>query len=63
MTNFRIERGHFAQAQVDLWANAEARFRNWPVVYALDGKDKIYVGESLGVAARLKQHLASDEKR
>lgn len=63
MTSFRIERGPFAAAQIEAWAQLDPRFRNWPVVYALDGEDRIYVGESLNVATRFRQHLASPEKR
>ena len=63
MTSFRIERGPFAATQIEAWAELDPRFRNWPVVYALDGADQIYVGESLNVATRFRQHLASPEKR
>ena len=63
MTSFRIERGPFAISQIETWAQLDPRFRNWPVVYALDGDDRIYVGESLNVASRFRQHLASPEKR
>ena len=63
MTNFRIERGLFAPTQIEAWLQLDPRFRNWPVVYALDGDDRIYVGESLNVATRFRQHLASEEKR
>ena len=59
MTSFRIERGPFAVSQIEAWAQLDPRFRNWPVVYALDGDDQIYVGESLNVATRFRQHLAS----
>lgn len=62
MTSFRIERGPFAPAQIAAWAQLDPRFRNWPVVYALDGEDRIYIGESLNVATRFRQHLASAEK-
>ena len=62
MTSFRIERGPFAASQVDAWALQDPQFRNWPVVYALDGADRIYVGESSGVVTRFRQHLASDKK-
>ena len=62
MTSFRIERGPFAASQVDAWALQDPLFRNWPVVYALDGDDRIYVGESSGVVTRFRQHLASDKK-
>lgn len=63
MTSFRIERGPFASTQIEAWLQLDPRFRNWPVVYALDGEDRIYVGESLNVATRFRQHLASAEKR
>src|SRR3954467_10921399 len=63
MTSFRIERGPFAVSQIDAWAELDPRFRNWPVVYALDGDDQIYVGESLNVANRFRQHLSSTEKQ
>ena len=63
MTSFRIERGPFASTQIETWLQLDPRFRNWPVVYTLDGDDRIYVGESLNVATRFRQHLASEEKR
>lgn len=63
MTGFRIEKGPFAVSQIEAWTGLDPRFRNWPVVYALDGDDRIYVGESLNVATRFRQHLASPEKR
>src|SRR5699024_10256638 len=40
----------------------DGRYSNWPVVYTLDGSGKIYVGESLNVVARLRQHLESPSK-
>jgi DUF2075 family protein len=63
MTGFRIEKGPFAATQIEAWTGLDPRFRNWPVVYALDGDDQIYVGESMNVATRFRQHLASKEKR
>lgn len=62
MTSFRIERGPFAATQIAAWAALDPQFRNWPVVYTLDGSDQIYVGESMNVATRFRQHLASDKK-
>ena len=59
MTGFRIEEVRFTADQLAAWAPLEPRFRNWPVVYTLDGAGKIYVGESLNVAARFRQHLSS----
>lgn len=58
MTSFRIEEVKFTAAQLAAWAPLEPRYRNWPVVYTLDGAGKIYVEESLNVAARFRQHLS-----
>jgi DUF2075 family protein len=63
MTSFRIEELRFDPQQVLTWGSLDPRFSNWPVVYALDGDAEIYVGESLNVVARLRQHLDSDKKR
>jgi len=62
MTSYRIEKGPFTATQIDAWSKLDPRFRNWPVVYALDGEDRIYVGESMGVATRFRQHLATDKR-
>lgn len=40
----------------------KGRFVNWPAVYALRDRRRIYVGESRNVAARLRQHMASESK-
>lgn len=63
MTSFQIERGPFSATQIAAWAAIDPLFRNWPVVYALDGTDRIYIGESLNVATRFRQHLASPDKK
>jgi DUF2075 family protein len=63
MTSFRVERLSFAQEDLAAWSVLDPLHRNWPVVYTLDGRDEIYVGESLNVAARFRQHLDSPEKR
>lgn len=62
MTSFRIEEVAFERSQVNAWAALDARFRNWPVVYALGSHDEIYVGESLNAAGRLRQHLDDTRK-
>lgn len=62
MTGFRIEEVRFTTDQLAAWAPLEPRFRNWPVVYTLDGAGKIYVGESVNVVARFKQHLATRQR-
>lgn len=63
MTNFRIEPVLFDAAHLDSWSRTDPRFRNWPVVYTLDGGGKVYVGESRNVTARFRQHLDSENKR
>lgn len=63
MTGFEIERLRFVDEQVQLWAKAHPKAANWPVVYTLDGGGDVYVGESLNMASRAKQHRASPEKR
>jgi DUF2075 family protein len=75
MTSFEISRASFAPDALATWALLDRRNSNWPVVYVLDdvaatearpGAKKlsdVYVGESLNAAARMRQHLASSEKR
>lgn len=62
MTSFRIERLNLRDGQLAAWSLLDRRHSNWPVVYTLDGRDEIYVGESLNAAARMRQHLDSKEK-
>lgn len=63
MTSFRLETVQFRSGDVAGWSSRDPRYRNWPVVYTLSGHDAVYVGESLNVAARLRQHLDSVGKR
>lgn len=62
MTSFRIERLPFSKASVDVLSSIDRRFVNWPVVYALDDEKRIYVGESINVAQRMRQHLEAPSK-
>ncbi|AXE53940.1 DUF2075 domain-containing protein [Aurantimicrobium sp. MWH-Uga1] len=57
MTSFNIERLPFNKDAVSVWADADSRHKNWPVVYTIEGTDEIYIGESTNVANRMKQHL------
>lgn len=52
----------FDDAAVRAWAQGDPRASNWPVVYTLAGGSEVYVGETLNMAARARQHLASDER-
>ena len=62
MTTFRVERFEFARELIVRLPEQDRRYANWPVVYILDGEEKVYVGESLNVVARLRQHLESPSK-
>jgi DUF2075 family protein len=63
MTSFRIEEVTFRAEEVAAWSRLDPQFRNWPVVYTLTDDRDIYVGESLNVAGRFKQHLDSADRR
>ncbi|MCU1578878.1 MAG: family ATPase [Rhodoglobus sp.] len=73
MTPFDITGLDFTLGAVNRWAPLNQRNINWPVVYVLDDAttrrstkerlNDVYVGESLNAAARMRQHLASPEKR
>lgn len=60
MTAFEIRKFSMREP---LPENDDARLKNWPVVYALNGGKKIYVGETLSATSRLRQHQASESKR
>jgi uncharacterized protein len=62
MTSFRIERLAFDNSALNLWQHQDKRHTNWPVVYALNGTNQVYIGETLRGAGRLAQHLASPSK-
>lgn len=68
MTPFDIERLDFTSPAVSTWAAGDERRTNWPVVYVLNGEDasvgtsSVYVGETVGAATRIRQHLANPSK-
>lgn len=59
----RIEEFSFDRSSMGKWRDPHSRHQNWPVVYLLNDKKQIYVGETTRARARLQQHLDSDEKR
>lgn len=71
-TRSEIERVGFTREAIDAWAEADPRRSNWPVVYVIDGdvpapvrgtpSAQVYVGESLDVRRRMRQHLGSGAK-
>lgn len=40
----------------------DPRLRNWPVVYIMDGQKQVYVGETLSLISRMRQHGADSKK-
>ena len=63
MTSFRIEQFRFTAESVRDLVRRDPRFSNWPVVYALDDRGSVYVGESRNAVARLRQHLDTEDKK
>ncbi|SDR08477.1 hypothetical protein SAMN02800687_3658 [Curtobacterium sp. UNCCL20] len=63
MTSFDIVQWPFNERHLRLWREEDPRFLNWPVVYILDDGKRVYVGETLNTASRMRQHLDSDERR
>ncbi|PCC48896.1 DUF2075 domain-containing protein [Brevibacterium aurantiacum] len=63
MTSFKIERLPFESERVEVWGAAHPRHRNWPVVYVMNNHKEVYIGESLNVEGRIRQHLKSDAKQ
>lgn len=62
MTGFEIHEVDFSRDTIRAWARTDARLKNWPVVYTLDGSGQIYVGESLNVGMRFLQHMDNPTK-
>ncbi|GAA1050897.1 DNA/RNA helicase domain-containing protein [Arthrobacter russicus] len=63
MTNFRIDKRSFLPEAVRTWVDADPRHENWPVVYTLNNRKEVYVGESLKAVKRMRQHRASPNKK
>jgi DUF2075 family protein len=63
MTSFDIAKWPFTEAHLRLWREEDPRFLNWPVVYILDDGKRVYIGETLNTASRMRQHLDSAERR
>ena len=63
MSEFDLQVLPFDLTAISHWAELDPRYRNWPVVYTLQGQQKVYVGETLNASTRLRQHLDSHDKR
>lgn len=62
MTNFKIESLKFIESEVTTLSARGGLFTNWPMVYTLNNENDVYVGESLNIASRMRQHLKSSNK-
>ena len=60
MTDFDIL--PFDRRQTAGTAAVDHRLRNWPVVYVMDGSQQVYVGETLSLVSRMRQHGADPKK-
>lgn len=63
MTSFSLERFQFSKDEIQTWAEAGPRHKNWPVVYLMTNEKEVYIGESTSAATRMRQHLDTAEKR
>jgi len=63
MTDSKIRSVPFRVESISEWANERPEHKNWPVVYTINNKNEIYVGETTNAELRMRQHLASDAKR
>lgn len=60
---FRIERLAFDAGEIGRAQAQDPKFKNWPVVYAINDDKHMYVGETVNAAARMRQHLENPEKQ
>ena len=63
MTASEIERVPFNKGAIKIWAEADSRRGNWPVVYTIDNGTSIYIGETTNAGVRMQQHLDSPAKQ
>lgn len=61
--SFEVRTFRFSATEIAAQLKADTRYGNWPAVYMLADAKRIYVGESLNVAIRLRQHKDSPLKR
>lgn len=63
-TKFRVERVRFDERALEASALLrEERLSNWPVVYTLEDRKSVYVGETGNALSRLQSHLSSASKQ
>lgn len=53
----------FDAGAVTVWASADEKHQNWPIVYTINNEHEIYVGETTSALRRIRQHLEDPRKR
>lgn len=59
----RIEKFAFTKNAIESWSVSDVRHSNWPVVYTIDNKKAIYVGETGNALVRMRQHREAESKK
>lgn len=62
MTGFKISQHKFNIPEIQLAADLDSRYMNWPVVYTLANDKHVYVGETRNFTSRAKQHFVHSDK-
>lgn len=63
MTSFKIRQIPFDGKSIGTLSATTEELNNWPVVYTLNDKLQIYIGETTNVEMRMRQHLQSAERQ
>lgn len=62
MTSSKVERIAFDGDALKAWSELDPKALNWPVVYTIDGASRVYVGETIHLLTRMRQHLARPDR-
>ena len=60
MDDFEIRQHHFTERVMN--SITDAKEQNWPIVYHIENKGTVYIGESTNFKSRMIQHLKDDRK-
>jgi hypothetical protein len=52
----------FDGGAITVWATADEKHQNWPIVYTINNDHEIYVGETTSALKRIRQHLEDPRK-
>ena len=63
MTSFEIEEIPFEASSIRDYPDPTGRLKNWPVVYAINNRRDIYVGETGNAVSRMLQHRSDPKKQ